>query len=369
MIKQTKRRLWLKQIGLGVAGVGLANFKSFAASADELATKPLNELAIRLSSNESPYGPSPLAKKAMSDYIGISNRYNWQLTSELLNAIAIQLNVTADNILMGAGSTEMLDLVARFSALQKGSLIIAEPSFAYWTDAAQKLGLKKITVSLTAEKKINLSGMLSAIRPDTKLIYLCNPNNPTGTVCDRDKLIKFISEATKKAIVLVDEAYIEYTDQQSLSNIAIENENLIITKTFSKIYGLAGARVGYAVANTKTIEKLGELQSWVNGSVSVASTAAALASLGDTKFRLETYALNEKAKHFTIEQLVKLNLACIPSYSNFIYFSLENCKKDFFYQLKTNNIIGTKIYEEKGKWTRISVGTMSEMKKFISAIE
>ena len=211
--------------------------------------------------------------------------------------------------------------------------------------------------------------MLKAIKPDTKLIYVCNPNNPTGTICDRNKLIKFITEATKKAVVLVDEAYIDFTDQQSLSSLVIENRNLIVARTFSKIYGLAGARIGYAIANTKTLEQLSELQSWVNGSISVPSTAAALASLKDEKFVSETYSLNQKARQFTTEQLEKLNLVCIPSYSNFIYFSLTNYKKDFFQQLKTNNIIGTKIYEEQGKWTRITVGTMQEMQKFISAIE
>ncbi len=134
---------------------------------------------------------------------------------------------------MGAGSTEILDLVARFSALKKGSLIIADPSYAYWTDTAQKLGLKKITVPLTVDKKLNLSAILKAIKPDTKLIYICNPNNPTGTICEREALVKFINEASKKAIVLVDEAYIDFTNQQSLSNLIIDNKNIVIAKTFT----------------------------------------------------------------------------------------------------------------------------------------
>ena len=366
---QTNRRYWLKQIGLGVAGVGLANLKSFASPTQYFFKYAADTLPIKLSSNENPYGSSPLAKTAMVETINISNRYNWQLTSKLIEALAKKNNVAADNILMGAGSTEILDLVARFSALKKGNFIIANPSYGYWTDTAQKLGLKKITVPLTACKQLNLDAMLKSISPATKLIYVCNPNNPTGTICDRSKLIEFINEATKKAIVLVDEAYIDFTDQQSLSTLVIENKNLIVAKTFSKIYGLAAARVGYAIGNSNTLERLSELQSWINGSISVVSTAAALATLKDERFVSETYSLNQKARQFTTEQLKKLNLDCIPSYSNFIYFSLENYKKDFFGQLKTNNIIGTKIYEEEGKWTRITVGTMQEMQKFISAIE
>jgi histidinol-phosphate aminotransferase len=365
---QTNRRLWLKQIGLSVAGIGLANLKSFASPQQIFFEIGNDDLPIKLSSNENPYGPSPLAKAAMIENINISNRYNWQITAELVETIAKKNKVSADNILMGAGSTEILDVVARFAALKKGSFIIADPSYGYWTDTAVKLGLKKITVPLTTDKKINLDAMLKAIRPDTKLIYVCNPNNPTATICDRNKLINFITQATKKAMVLVDEAYINFTDQQSLSTLAIENKNLIVAKTFSKIYGLAGARIGYGIANAKTIEQLSELQSWVNGSISVTSTAAALASLKDENFVSDTYILNEKVRRYTIEELEKLQLVCIPSNSNFIYFSLANYKKDFFQQLKANNIIGTKIYEEQGKWTRITVGTMEEMQQFIAAI-
>ncbi len=366
---ETNRRSWLKQIGFGIASLGLANIESYASPVHDFSKFSLNDLPIKLSSNENPYGPSALAKAAMVESMHISNRYNWQLTTELIEALAKKDSVAPNNILMGAGSTEILDLVARFSLQKKGSFVMADPSYAYWTDTAQMQGLKKITVPLTADKEINLDAMLKAIKPETKLVYICNPNNPTGTMCNRDQLVNFVNEASKKVLVLVDEAYIEFTDQQSLSVLAIENKNLIIAKTFSKIYGLAGARIGYATGNAKTIEQLSELQSWVNGSISVPSTAAAIASLKDDKFVALTYSLNEKAKRYTIEQLEKLKLVCIPSYSNFVYFSLANYQKDYFEQLKANNIIGTKIYEEQGKWTRITVGTMQEMQQFISAIQ
>lgn len=367
---ESSRRRWLKQFGISMAGIGIANFRSFPSPTQFILEKPVeNNVPIKLSSNENPYGPSPKAKTAFLGNINISNRYNWELTSDLIAAIALKNNIAIDNVLIGAGSTELIDLVARHSALKKGSLVIADPSYAYWTSAAQKLGLTKITVPLTAAKKLDLPAMLKAIQSDTRLIYVCNPNNPTGTICEREALVNFINLASKKAIVLIDEAYIEFTDQQSVSNLVVENENVVITKTFSKIYGLAGARVGYAIANNKTIDKLSELQSWINGSVSVASTAAALASLKDDIFITESYTLNEKAKQYTMKQLEQLELSCIPSCSNFLYFSLTNYKKDYFQQLKDNNILGTRIYEEQGKWTRITVGTIGEMEKFISAIK
>jgi len=370
-MNDNNRRNWLKKVGLGVVGLSLGQLETFAnpSSISDFSIQNLNDSPILLRSNENPYGPSPLARIAMSESIDFSNRYGWERTSELISEIAKKNNVSSNNILMGAGSTKILDLVLQFSALKKGSFILADTTYDYWTYSAKTLGIKKITVPLTIEKKHSLTAMLKAIEPDTKMIYICNPNNPTGTICEREELVSFINEATKRVIVLVDEAYIDFTNQESLSNIVLENKNLIIAKTFSKMYGLAGARIGYAVANETTIYEISQLQSWPNGSISIVSTAGALASLKDEKFKKKVYSLNEKVKKYTIEQLENLNITCIPSNSNFVYFSLSNYKKDFFEQLKKNNILGTKIYEKNGKWTRITVGTMGEMESFINALK
>ena len=364
------RRDWLRQISLGTIGLGIIPFETFAnPSVEERLLSNLDKSPILLRSNENPYGPSPLARIAMTKSVNSSNRYAWNLYPELISTIAKKNNVSDNNIMLGAGSTEILDLVLQYTALQKGNFVLAETTFDYWTDPSEKLGLKKITVPLTKDKKHDLSAMLKAIDSDTKMIYICNPNNPTGTICDRENLISFIKEATKKAIVFVDEAYIDFTKEQSLCNLVLENKNLIITKTFSKMYALAGARVGYAVANASTIDELNALKSSPSLSISAASTAGAIASLNDEKFIKEVYIANEEVKKYMIDQLTLLNLTCIPSYSNFIYFSLENYRKDYFKQLETNNILGTKIYEENGKWTRITIGTMKEMQQFIEAIK
>ena len=366
----SNRRNWLKQVGLGTIGLGLTSFETFAnLSPENYISLDLDKSPILLRSNENPYGPSPLARIAMQKSINSSNRYGWNLSGELISLIAKKNNVSDHNILLGAGSTEILDLVLQHTALKKGNYILAETTFNYWTFPSEKLGIKKITVPLTVDKKHDLAAMLKAIDSDTKMIYICNPNNPTGTICDHEQLVSFIKEASKNAIVFVDEAYIDFTKEQSLGSLVIENKNLIITKTFSKMHGLAGARIGYAIATSSTIDELSALKSSPNLSVSVASIAAAMASLNDEKFIREVYSLNEEVKKYTIDQLTKLNLTCIPSYSNFIYFSLENYKKDFFKQLEANKIEGTKIYEENGKWTRITIGTMKEMQQFIEAIK
>ena len=369
---ETNRRLWLKKIGIGVAGIGLSNFNSFASPlvSENLIDSFENDTnLIYLRSNENPYGPSPLARKVFVDNTTISNRYNWDVATQLISDLAKRNSVKDENILLGAGSTEILDLVARFVSLNKGNYVIADPSYDYWTVTLDTLGLTKNNVPLTADKKINLQAMLEAVNQDTKLVYICNPNNPTGTICEREALVAFVIKISLNTIVLIDEAYLDFTKQQSLSNIVNDNKNIIIVKTFSKMYGLAGARIGYAIANKTIIDNLANLQSNTNNSVRVLSKLAAIASLKDDKFVSNCYLLNENVRQYTIRELEKLNCECISSTTNFIYFSLSNYNKDYFKQLENSNIQGGRIYEEQGKWTRITVGKMAEMEKFIKAIQ
>lgn len=361
------RRDWLRQTGLAVAGLGLLPLDGLAIPTIIKTRENADEI-IRLRSNENPYGPSPLARTAMMEAVSKSNRYGWQLASELITAIAKKNNLDDDNVLLGCGSTEILDIVVRYAAKTKGSLVMAATTFDYWTSIAEELGLEKKSIPLTSDKKHDLKAMLKAIQPDTKLVYICNPNNPTGTICDTNELLAFVNEASKKTLVLIDEAYIDFTNEPSLINLVVGNKNVIVARTFSKVYGLAGARVGYAVANSATIADMSKMQS-SNSGISVVSAYGALASLNDTGFVKETIALNEAAKNYTIQQLEHLGMKCIPSVTNFVYFSLINYKKEYFDLLSKNNILGTRIYEEEGKWTRITIGTMDEMKKFIKAIQ
>jgi histidinol-phosphate aminotransferase len=368
----TNRRLWLKQIGLGVAGIGLTNIKSYASPAfseNFLGDFGNNDKTIILRSNENPYGPSPLARKAFVDNVNISNRYNWDIETQIISAIALKNSVKQENILLGAGSTEILDLVAKYASLEKGNYVIADPSYEYWTVTLDNLGLKKNKIALTPDKKINLQAMMDAVNKETKLVYICNPNNPTGTICERNELVNFVKSIPLTTLVLVDEAYLDFTQQQSLCNLIDTRPNLIIVKTFSKIYGLAGARIGFAIASNTMINNLASIQSNTNNSVSVLSKLAAMASLKDNKFVSDCHSLNKAAREYTTSELKKLNCECIASNTNFIYFSLAKYNKDYFKQLENNNIQGGRIYEEQGKWTRITVGKIDEMKKFIKAMQ
>ena len=365
----SNRRNWLKQTSLGIVGLGIIPFERFAIPTKEDLIEEKNGNLIRLRSNENPYGPSPLARKAFADNVTISNRYNWDIETQIIAAIALKNSVKEENILLGAGSTEILDLAAKWASLGKDNYVIADPSYDYWTVTLDTLGLAKNKVPLTPDKKINLQAMLQAVNKETKLVYICNPNNPTGTICERSELVNFVSSIPLTTLVLIDEAYLEFTQQQSLSNLIDTYPNLIIAKTFSKIYGLAGARIGFAMASNTMINNLASIQSNTNNSVSVLSKLAAMASLKDNKFVSDCHSLNKATREYTISELKKLNCECIESNTNFIYFSLANFKKDYFKLLENNNIQGTRIYEENGKWTRITVGTMEEMKKFILALK
>ncbi|QEC44771.1 pyridoxal phosphate-dependent aminotransferase [Pseudobacter ginsenosidimutans] len=362
------RRTWLKQIGWGMAGLGIAPLQSFAVteSGPHEALFPQDD-SIRLSSNENPYGPSPAVIAAMTAALSLSNRYNWQYSSDLMATIAKKHQLDPGNIMISAGSTEILDLQARYFGEAKGSFVISETTYSNWSSIAENAGYKKITVPLNAEKKQDLASMLSAIRTDTNMLYLCNPNNPTGTLIPDRELVSFITEATKKVTVVIDEAYLDYTEQSSAARLVPNNKNLIIVKTFSKIYGLAGARIGYALMHEELTEKISSTKTWANGDISVASRAAAMAALQDTAFTKKCRELNEQVRTDTMRQLQQLNFACIPSFSNFIYFSTEK-HKTYFEQLKRSRIQGTYVYEKAGEWTRITVGTAAEMKQFIAAV-
>ncbi|WP_350291941.1 histidinol-phosphate transaminase [uncultured Croceitalea sp.] len=361
------RRDYLKKMGLGALALNIAPVYSYA-NESIACQKPADARKIYLNANENPYGPSPLARKAMVESVTKSNRYGWSQKPELIAAVAAYNKVSAENIMLGSGSTEILNLVLQYAAQQKGNIVTADNTFNFWMSPAKTLGLEKINVPLTANKENDLTALKSAITAETKLVYLCNPNNPTGTLCKREELIAFVQEVSKNTLVLLDEAYIDLTDQESLSSLVSKKQNLIIAKTFSKLFGLAGARIGYAVAHGNTVKKLSSLQSWTNGAISVVSTAGALASLKDVNFIEKTFRLNVEARAYTIKEFEKLNIRCIPSNTNFIYFSLANYTGQFFEQLKKHNIVGTRIYEKEGKWSRITVGKLEDMKVLINAL-
>ena len=362
------RRDWLKTAFLGSAALTLSPLEFLANETPNFNELKNSNETIRLCFNENPFGTSPKALEAMQKSLSLSSRYDFKLADVLCEKIAGNNNVKKENILVSAGSSFLLELITKYVSLDKGHIIIPDPSFTIFAPIAEFLGMSKSVIALNDKKKIDLVKMKSSIQKDTKLIYICNPNNPTGDLLSRAEIENFIKSIPDNIIVLVDEAYIELTTQKSLNDLVDVYKNLIVTRTFSKLYGFAGARLGYAIGHPKMIENLKKLQSWSGAEISVVTMAGAIAAMDDQVFITKVLDNNKKVKDFTISEFNIRGIKTIPSSANFVYFSLENYKSDYFKKLKEAKILGGKTYEEKGKWTRISLGTIEEMRKYFDVI-
>jgi histidinol-phosphate aminotransferase len=364
MAEHSSRRQWLKTTSTVLAGIGVA---PYVLGSDRTDYKPGD--AILLNSNENAYGPSAAARKAMADALVNSNRYPDEQIPKLKQQIADFWNVGRENILMGAGSSEILGLSSLLVSSTKGNIITAEPSYRVWNSQAESYGMQFIRMPLNSDKQTDLDKMLSAIDGNARMMYICNPNNPVGTYIDDKRLRDFVNECSKKIIVLVDEAYTEFAELPSLKDIAVTNPNVIVAKTFSKIYGLAGARVGYAIAHADMIKKLSSLQAWPDVSVSVVSVAAASAALNDQSFVKECRVKTAKAREMCYNCFNELKLEYIPSHTSFILFNIDKIKGDFSAKMQEKNIFVQFRNHFGGKWSRVSMGTIEEMQQFCSTLK
>lgn len=362
------RRDWLKTTFLGGVGLTLSPLEFLAKSTPNFSELKNDEKTIRLCFNENPFGVSPKALQAMQKSLSLSSMYDFRFADVLCEKLAEKNQLKKDNILVSAGSSFLLELITKYVSLDKGHIIIPDPSFTIFEPIAEFLGMSKSVIPLNNKKKIDLEKMKNSIRKDTKLIYICNPNNPTGDLLSRQEIETFIQSVPENITILVDEAYIEFTNQKSLGYLVNQHQNLIITRTFSKLYGFAGARLGYAIGHPKMIENLKKLQSWSGAEISVVTMAGAISAMDDQEFINKVLDNNQKVKDFTNSEFQKRGIKTIPSSANFVYFSLENYKGDYFKKLKDAKILGGKTYEEKGKWTRISLGRMEEMERYFSVI-
>ncbi|HSR39411.1 MAG TPA: histidinol-phosphate transaminase [Phnomibacter sp.] len=365
------RRDWLKHSTMALAGMSFAG-TLFGRE------KPWQELweyeaeptLIRIGQNENPYGPSAATKKAMMESLGISNRYPSELVAELREKIAKAYGLTKEHLLLGAGSSELLGNTAALAAQRKGSNVVTgDPTFRVWFGAAEMYGLSLKKVPLTAGKVHDLDAMLAAMDGNTSMVYVVNPHNPTGTVVADADLQRFAEKVTEKAILLLDEAYTEYSDVKSLAPMVRDNKNLVVAKTFSKIYGLAGARVGFVLAHPDTIKKLAAWQPWANASPSAVSLTGAIAAMDDTAFMKYSRDNNELVKQYVTVELTKMGYKVIPSHTSFFYYDAAPFKGDLAAVMQAANFSAIRIFEPTTTWRRTSLGTMDEMKKFLKVLK
>jgi histidinol-phosphate aminotransferase len=371
-----QRRQLLKQSAFAIAAFSFSRelFANASITNLDINSSTLNKSTvlsnmIRLGSNENPHGPSTLAKQAMIEAVGISNRYQWDMNVLLKTEIAKKTGHTKDHVALGAGSSELLGVVSLWAAYKKGNVVASEPTFKLWMPAARRMGLPTKLVPLTSTKHNDLNGLMNTMDQDTKMVYLCNPNNPTGTVSPTSDLENFIKKVASTTIVLLDEAYTDYYDTPSMSKMIDAYPNLVIAKTFSKTFGMAGARVGYVLAHPNTIKDLNEFQAWANAGPSAVSMQGALAAIKDKEFIAYCKQENIKAKDILYQGFDALGIKHIKSFTSFVYFDTATYKKNITALLLANQITGARSFEQNSSWLRISIGTVAEMEKVVAVLK
>lgn len=330
------------------------------------------DLKARLFANENPFGPSDKAKKAIVDAMNISYQYPFQFEDELVEKIAQQ--EALDNpgmVQLGAGSTSLLFATASCFSKGGGSFISGDPSYEDLLITAQNLGAKWIKVPLTADYKLDLDAMEKAIDSSTRLVYICNPNNPTGTSVDAAKLRAFCERVSKKTMVFVDEAYIDYMPDpkaNSMIDLVKKGTNIIVARTFSKLYGFAGLRVGYLIGIPETLKSM-QLYCIGKTGLSATSLKAAIASYRDEEYLSSALKKTNESKKFLYKTLKDEGYDYIPSDTNFVLFPIKIDGDRFLGEMWKRGV-GVRHWKFNDKnWCRVSIGRLDEMEAFAGAFK
>jgi histidinol-phosphate aminotransferase len=362
------RRKFAQLLGAGAAAAVVRPRLSFAKPTQSPATSlPAGGNIVRLSANENPYGPCPKALQAMTDSFGLACRYPDEHNNVLIDKLA-KLNIVDRNeILLGDGSGEILKLCAEtFTGPQNGNLIAADPTFEAILHNATANGAEVVKVPLISSFAHDLPKMLGAAKRG--LVYVCNPNNPTASITPKDELRDFITKTPRETMILVDEAYFHFADSpeyESVIPLVKDHPNLIVSRTFSKIYGMAGLRCGYCIAQKETIERMRRQQMW--DSVNCMALAAATASLDDPDHVPNGQRLNKEAKTFTTSELEKMGYKIIPSQANFIMFDCKRPVVPLIKAMKEQNVHVGRLFPALPNHMRLTIGKKAEMEAFLTA--
>lgn len=326
---------------------------------------------IKLASNENTLGSSPKALKAYKKVAQNLFRYPDSRSVDLRGAVAEKLKLDISEVIIGAGSDEIIELLAKVFLSLQDDIVVSASAFMQYRLAAQLMGAGVITVPMK-DMKHDLIGMAKAVTGKTKLVFIANPNNPTGTHNTHDEVAKFLSLLPTRILPVFDEAYFEYASTQvdypSMIDDFFKKRPMVVLRTFSKIYGLAGLRVGFGVAPEGCVAELDKIRPPFN--VSIPAQAAALAAMGDAKHVKKSVAMNQREMEFLGSELVKMGMQVVPSSANFILFTGFPMKgRALFEELLQKSII-TRSVDEYGlpDCLRITVGTHSENKEFLEVL-
>jgi len=282
-------------------------------------------LLAKLNANENPYGPSPKAIEAFKEHAYMGNRYAWRELFDLRDKIAEKEGVPSENIMMGPGSSDLLEKTAMVLFANGGNVVSADPSYMSLIRVAEATGASWKGIPLKKDWSHDLKAMEKAIDSETKLVYICNPNNPTGSMTDHKKLYDFCSRVSEKVPVFIDEAYLGFLEdgeKKSMVSLVNEGKDVMIARTFSKIHGMAGLRVGHMVTSDKIMKKISSITRGGMG-ISYPSIFAASASMDDVAFQNKSRKLNKKAREYVYKELKSMGFDYIPSSTSFIIFPIE----------------------------------------------
>jgi histidinol-phosphate aminotransferase len=366
------RRKFAQLLSLGAATAvvrpALATVQP-AKNKETVALSSAQDGIIRLSSNENSYGPSGKAVEAMNESYHLCCRYPDERNDLLIDGLAKLNNVEHAQILLGDGSSEILKLCAETFTNPNARLVAPDPTFEALLEFAKNSGAEVVKVPLRTDNHAHdLEKMGAAAQKG--LIYVCNPNNPTASITPKAALRDFINSTPADTMILVDEAYFHYADSpdyESVIPLVKDHANLIVARTFSKIYGMAGLRCGYGLAQKETIARMKKQQCW--DSVNCMALAAAHASLSDPQQVLNGRKLNTDAKSFVVAELGELGYSTIPSQANFIMFDCKRPVVPLIQALKERKVQVGRLFPAMPNHMRLTIGKKSEMDAFLSAFK
>jgi len=334
--------------------------------------KPIEELerelgitnSIKLASNENPIGPSPAALRAIGECVNELNRYPDGAGYYLKKALSEALGVEEQELILGNGSNELLDLAAKTFMRDGDEAVMATPSFVVYFMAVQSVGGKSVQVPLK-DYTHNLAAMADALTPATKLVFIANPNNPTGTMNGKDEFDRMMERIPDNVLVVIDEAYYEYVSDpdyaDSMKHLR-SGKNVLILRTFSKIYGLAGLRIGYGIAKKEILTAMNRLRAPFN--TNTPAQKAALAALADKEHVALSRKVNEAGKEYLYRELRSLGAAFVPTEANFIYMPVEGSMTLYDQLLK----MGVIVRPMGPNAVRVTIGLPEENRRFIEAL-
>lgn len=364
------RRSFVQTLGIGAVGIAAldlatpASAQSAGAGGNRPAPGAGEPAPIRIGSNENPYGPAASALAAIADAAPTGNRYPGQQTAQLVSTIATKHGVPEDHVLLSCGSGDILKATVYACTNKTRALVTGLPSYEAPTRSAQHVGAPLREVALTKDLRLNL-GVMATRAVGAGLIYICNPNNPSSTVVaarDIAALVDKVSKTSPGTYILVDEAYFEYGDMAGFNSaipLVTKYPKLLVARTMSKIHAMAGMRVGYAIAQPKTLTEIKEYHS--ASGLSVMSLLAAVASLTDTSNIEHKRALNREVRAFTVDAFERAGYQVAASDANFVFVNVKRDSKSFQEACRLKGVQIGRAFPPMNTWARISIGTKAEM--------